>query len=498
MLLGIDIGTTGCKAIVFNEEGRMLASSYREYPLSYTVPGWIELDANLVWTKTKDAIKEVSNKVAKKDRIKSLSVSCLGEAVIPIGKNGQVLSGSIVGFDARGKEAVEFFDREIGKKKIFKITGQPLNNTFSINKILWWRDNRKDVFKKAWKFLCYEDFAYFRMGLPPTIDYSLASRTMAFDLHKKDWSETILKTSKINHEMLPTVKPSGEIVGEIPSSVANELGLPQGVVAVTGGHDQPCGALGAGVIKENIAMDATGTVECIAVSFRKPILTEKMLKNNFCCYPHVVKDFYITLAYNFTGGSLLRWFRDNFGQKELELAKKTGKDAYEILIAEAKKEPTDLLILPHFATSGTPYFDPKSTGAILGLSLETEKKDLIKAILEGITWEMKFNLKLLEKAGIKVKELRAIGGGAKSSQWLQLKADMFNKKVLSLNVSEAACSGTAILAGVAIGQFKSINEAVKIFVKSTGIYKPDVKIANIYEKKFQTYAKIYPAIKDIL
>ena len=495
-LLGIDIGTTGCKALIFNLEGKVLSSAYREYPLLYSKEGWIELDPERVWHNTKEAIKSAVEG-AKKDKVKALSLSSLGEAVTPLGKKGETLARSIIGFDLRGRESALWWEKRVGKSSLFKITGMPLNNTYTINKILWWKKKRKEVFKKAKKFLCYEDFAIFRLGLPPTIDYSLAARTMAFDIKEKKWSRKILNLSGIDEDLLPEVKPSGEIVGELPSKVARELSLPAGVKVVTGGHDQPAGALGSGIIKEGIAMDATGTVECVTAAFKKPILNQKMLRYNFCCYPHVVKDMFITLAFNFTGGSLLRWYRDVLGKEEVEEAKRKRKDAYEVIINKARKEPSALFVLPHFTTTGTPYFDPYSRGLILGLGLQTTKSDLIKAILEGITWEIKLNLELLSKAGVKISELRAIGGGAKSSLWLQLKADMYGKKLLSLNTSEAACLGVALLAGVAIGEYNSLEEAVRTTIRVRKVFTPDLGRQKEYQERLKTYLKLYPLVKGL-
>ncbi|MEA3485685.1 MAG: FGGY-family carbohydrate kinase, partial [Candidatus Aerophobetes bacterium] len=237
--------------------------------------------------------------------------------------------------------------------------------------------------------------------------------------------------------------------------------------------------------------------ECIASIFKEPHLDKEMLEKNFACYPHVVPPFYITLAFNFTGGCLLRWFRDTLGKEEREKAKKRDEDVYSILIDEASSKPSSLFLLPHFTTTGTPYMDTTSSGAVLGLSLNTSKSDLIKAILEGISFEMKYNLSLLEGIGIPISELRAIGGGAKSRKWLQLKADLYDKKVVSLQISEAASLGAAILAGVAIGEYKSIDEAVDTAVKKKEVFYPRREEAKIYQEKFQIYEDIYPTLRNL-
>jgi len=495
-LLGLDIGTTGCKAVVFNVEGEVLSGAYREYPLIHPRPGWAELDMNTVLRKIEESIQEASSQ-AKKDPVRAISISTQGEAFVPVDRGGNLLANSPISFDNRAKDFIPWWEETLGAERIMRITGMPLHPMFTLSKIMWLKKNHPDIYFKTWKFLCCEDLVIYKLGLTPTIDYSLASRTMAFDILNKKWSDEILSTAGIDKSLFPDVAPSGTIIGEIPREIANRLSLSSKVAVVTGGHDHPCGALGAGVKEEEVALDAIGTVECIAPIFKEPHLDKKMLEKGFACYPHVIPQFYITLAFNFTGGCLLKWFRDTFGEEEKEKAKRTGKDVYSILINEASYKSSSLFVLPHFTTTGTPYMDTASSGAILGLSLNTSKSDLIKAVLEGISFEMKYNLSLLEEVGMPISELRAIGGGAKSRKWLQLKADLYGKRIASLQVSEAASLGAAILAGVAVGEYKSIDEAVKTVVKKKEVFYPQKENMKIYEEKFQIYRDIYPTLRDL-
>ncbi len=352
--LSLDVGTTGCKAIIFDLKGRVTANTYREYPLTYPRPGWIELNANLVWIKIKECIEEVLAK-DKSTKVKTISVSSQGEAFVPVNKKGDILYNSIVTFDNRAEKWVEWWDAQVSRTKIFEITGMPLSGTYTLNKILWFRENKPKLFAKVWKFLCYEDFIFLKMGLPPTIDYSLAAKTMGFDIHRKCWSKELLRVSELDEDVLSETKPSGEFIGKISRKGAAETGLPVGTRVITGGHDQAAGVLGAGVIEVAQAMDATGTTESIAILFDKPILNNKMLRYNYPSYPCVIKDKYITVAFNFSAGSLLRWYRDNFAKEEVKEAKKKKKNVYEVILEEAQKTPTNIYILPHFTITGTPY-----------------------------------------------------------------------------------------------------------------------------------------------
>jgi xylulokinase len=497
-LLGLDVGTTGCKAIVFDTSSKVLGQGYREYPLIHRQPGWVELDSDLVWRSTKEAIAESVAAAPRRDPVKALAISCLGEAVTPIAADGQALALSTVGFDNRAHEQSRWWEETMGKEALFQITGQPLNLIYTINKIMWWRDNQPRVFEGAWKFLCYGDLTAYRLGAEPVIDFSMAGRTMAFDVRAGRWSREILEKAGLGEDRLPRAEPSGTIIGEVSDPVADELGLPRGVKIVTGAHDQPAGALGAGITRPRIAMDATGTVECITPAFAQPVLTEPMLRYNYPCYPHAVRGMFVTLSFNFTGGSLLRWYRDVLGKQEVDESEVAGLDVYEIMIGKATSGPSPLLVLPHFTVTGTPWMDAQAKGAILGLLLSTTKGDFIKGLLDGLTYEMRLNLDCLQQAGVQIDVLRAIGGGAKSRTWLQLKADIFNRPVCSLSVSEAACLGVALLAGTAIGEYSSIEEAAEATVKVIETFEPDPKMVPRYEERYRLYREIYPLLSGFL
>ena len=495
-LLGIDVGTTGCKVIAFREDGEILAQAYGEYPLIHPQPGWSELDSNVVWENVSNGIREVAAQT-KSEPIEAISVASQGEAVTPISGNYNVLANAITTFDSRTTGICEEILQDISPLEVMQITGMPPSNIHTLAKLVWIQRNQPEIYKEVWKFFGFEDFVNFKLGVQPAVDYSLAARTMCFDIIKKCWSEKMLGLADVDVSLLPDTVPSGTIIGEIGKKVAGELNLPSGVVVVAGGHDQPCGALGAGIIRGGELMDATGTVECIAPAFNEPVINQQMIAGNFACYPHVVDGLYVTLGFVSSGGVVLRWFRDTLAQAEVAKAAAEERDVYDILLEEIPETPGTAMLLPHFTGSGTPHLDLESKGAIVGLTLSTTKGELVKAILEGISYEIKQNLTMLEDAGVEINEVRAIGGGAKSEKWLQLKADMFNKKVIALDISEGVCLGTAILSGTAIGKYSSIEEAVDLLVKSQKVYYPREEIAQQYDEKLKVYEQIYPALHDL-
>jgi len=496
-LLGIDLGTTGVKAVCFGLSGKVLAEAYQEYPLLQFKGGRVELDPFFVWKAVSSVIRSV-NAAAKKDPVEALSVSSMGESFVPIGKNGEFLSNIIANVDTRAGDQRDWWEKKVGLFELFRITGQPYHTIFSINKIKWLKENKPLLYKNTYKFLCMEDLVLFKLGGITVTDYSLAGRMMAFDIKRKIWSKKILDAAGIDAAKLPEPVPSGRIVGEVRTKVAALLGFKAGVKLVTGSIDQSAAALGAGIIKEGVAVDSLGTAECITPVFKGLKLERSMFESNYCCTAHSEPDLYVTFAFNFTGGAILKWYRNYFAELEKGLAKEKGKDVYDLITGGLPEEPTGLLVLPHFTVTGTPYYDNNSKGAILGLTLSTGKSELVKALMEGVTYEMMLNLNCLKKAGLKVKEVRVMGGGARSPYWLQLKADMYGIKTVALNVSEAGCLGGAIRAGTATGRYRNFEEAVAETVKVKKEYYPDKKKNNIYLEKFEVYKKVYPALKDIL
>jgi xylulokinase len=456
----------------------------------------MELDPAEVWEAVVDVIRGVTS-VVPNDPVRALSVSTHGESVVPVDAAGRPLWRFITAIDTRAAEQACWWDEQLGRERIFRITGMPLHPMYTVNKLMWLRQHEPDIFRLAHRFLCMQDFVFHQLGLPPTMDYTLAARTMAFDVGRLAWSTEILELAGLGTDQLSQVRPSGTVIGEVADPAGRELGLARGAVAVTGGHDQPCGALGCGAIAEGIAMDSTGTVECVAVASPRLVLDEALIRSNLPSAPHTAPGMYLVLGYTATAGALLRWYRDNFAGVELQEAARTGQDVYDLILGQAAAGPSPVLILPHFVGSGTPWVDPASKGAILGLDLSTSRGQIIKGILDSVSYEIKLSLDAMEAAGIAVRELRAFGGGAKSPLWLQPKADIYGKPVVAMDVSEAPCLGVAVLAGVATGVFPSVAAGVAQMVRVRRIYEPDLTMHAQYIAKARLFAQIYPTLAKL-
>jgi xylulokinase len=284
----------------------------------------------------------------------------------------------------------------------------------------------------------------------------------------------------------------------LDKAVARQIGVSGDVLLVSGGHDQACAALGSGVIRPGLAMVSTGTAEVVEVALASPALNETLYHGNISVYAHVVSGLFLSMTLNHSGGLLLRWFRDTLCLEELGQAKALNRDAYDLILAGADPQPSGLLVLPHFAGSGTPTFDTQSKGAIVGLTFAATKSDLAKAILEGLCYELRLNLDLLRKGGVGIEELRAIGGGARSALWLQLKADISGIEVAQPRLTEAASWGAALLAGEGAGIFPSAAQQAATSVILEGRYTPDPQRAARYNKLYDQYSQLYVRLAPIL
>jgi xylulokinase len=496
-LMGIDIGTTGCKVIAFREDGEMIARAYEEYDAVRPQPGRAELDSRDVWRKIRSCIQSTAKQTGG-DPVTALAVTCLGEAATPVSRNREILGNCILNFDERGQDEAAEIQSKIGRERLFKLNGNILGHFYTAPKLMWLKKHEPRIYNHAYKFLLWEDLVHFLLGCEPVIDYSVANRTLFFDLEGQRWSEELLSAMGMDGAKLADLAPGAKVLGKIAPALADELGLPRGVQVVTGGHDQCCTALGAGAIRRGMAIYGMGTFICITPVYDRLPDRDAMLASGLNIEHHVVGGHYVSFLYNLTGGALLKWYRDQFGLLEKREAAAQGRDPYDLLLADLPPEPTNLLVLPHFAVTGPPLFESRTKGVIMGLTLETDRKTFLKGLLEGVTYYFREGLDLLEQAGVTVEEFRATGGGAKSAVWLQIKADILGKPLATVKVTEAGSLGAAILAGVGTGVYRSIDEAVNTVVKVDRVFEPDAARHEKYGEQFAKFRKVYPAVKEIV
>lgn len=476
---GIDVGTTGCKLTVYNKKGEFLGQSYKEYKVSRKT-GEHEIDATVVLEGVKNVIKETTEAIGNIDVI---GVTTFGETFVMLDENDNVLFPSMLYTDTRGYEESKLFDAN----RVAEIAGVKPQSMYSLPKIMWIKNNHPEVYKKAKRILLFEDYIIYMLTGNAQIDRSLAARTMALDIRKCEWSDELFDFAGVDVAKMSKVVPSGSIAGKVKENLLSELGLSDTVV-VNGCHDQVAAALGSGIIKSGLAVDGTGTVECVTPMFDNIPDNPDIYEKNYPIVPYVFEGKYVTYALSYTGGAAIKWFKDNFA----------ANLSYKELDSMIDNTPGSIMVMPHFAGGGNPYMDPFSKAAFLGITLETTLGDLYKAVMEGITYEMLLNLSHLRDSGISPDHLYATGGGASSPEWLQMKANILGVPVTSLDAPEVGAAGTVILAGVATGAFENMEKAVSIMVKEKKTYYPDEELHEKHKEVFGKYKEIYKAVKPLV
>lgn len=486
-IIGIDVGTSGAKAAVFEPGRRMVACVREPYSCICPAKGLLELDPEEVWQAVVRCLKRLAGQ-ADASQVGMLAVSTQGEAVVPVDREGKPLMNAILTFDSRNAEEFGWFAGQTDRFRVMEQTGMPSHPMFSATKLLWLRNHAPDGFEKAWKFFCFGDYIAFRLGAAPAIDYAMASRTMLFDLRARRWSEELTGLCGIPVEKLPEPVAAGTPIGTA-GPVLTSLGYPDTLRLFCGSHDQICCSLGAGVFDEGVAMDSLGTTESIVCVSSRLTASRQNLACNIPVYPYPGEGLYAYMTFLTTCASLLEWFRT----KLLDAPEEGFYAQYDQKLTELRDQPASVFALPYFAGAGTPQMDFRAQGLFAGLTLDTDRYQLYRAILEGTCFEGRLNLANMESCGISVRELRCIGGGARSAPWLQMKADITGRRVVSMACEEAGCLGAVMLAGMGSGQFRSLREAGGDLLHERGVFLPDPERAARYEEAYQTYLKLYPA-----
>lgn len=491
--IGLDVGTTRCKAVLFDAEGNCICGASREYGYSSVLPGWAEQNPEEVWQVVQGVLCEIAQKTKVKPE--ALAVSAQGEAVIFLDQRGSVLRPAILGMDMRAQKESEELAERFGAEHLLNMAGVPVHPLTSAAKILWIRKNEPEIFAKSTRIFCYEDFILWKLGGCAAIDYSMASKTLLFDRYAKRWSQEILEYLGLSPKQLATPFPAGQVVGTISKNIAQSLGLPESLRLVTGGHDQCCAALGAGSTTQDIAFDNAGTAEVLGIPVDDGSLVLRIHPQTFSCYNHVLPGKFLLATLNQTAGLFLRWYRDTFGR--YLVAQYPDRDPYEVLIERAATEPSRVLALPHLVGSGTPWVDSRSKAAFVGITLATTEGEIIRAILEGVVFEQKLNVEFLETQGVSFREIRVTGGCSRSPLWLQIRADIFGKPVVTLECEDASALGAAILAACGNGTYASPEEGAKAMVRMRSVWEPDSKRHEIYRERFSVYRDLYGALRAI-
>lgn len=485
------MGTTGAKIALFSPAGESLATYYKEYDVSRTA-GHHEIDFGTV----RDGVLALLREAAGQYHIGAIGVTSFGESFVMLDEKDNILAPAMVYTDARGEEEVEWLSRTLGWDTLTAITGAAPHAMYSIGKILWFRKNRPDLFMRAEKILLGQDFIVYTLTGVRQIDYSLAARTAAFDIEAGSWSSVIFEACGLDPALMSRPVPTGTAAGGITPAVKAALGIDYDITVVSAAHDQLAGMIGSGVFSNTDAMDGTGTVECIPVILSEKPADAAFYRGGYALVPYLDLG-YACYAFSFTGGAMLKWFRDSFAGAAVIEAEKLGMNVYALLDSRVKEGPTGLLVLPHFAGAATPYMNQAAKAAVVGLTLEHDQYDLYKALMEATSFEMRLNFECLKEYMPRLEVLRATGGGAGSDVWLQIKADILRRDIVALKTAEVGAAGTAALAGVAIGLWADLSGAVAPMGQVRKVFHPNEDMAQRYDALFARYRKLYDAVSGV-
>lgn len=495
-LLGIDIGTSGTKTVLFDRGGNPISSSTAEYPLYQPEIGWAEQDPQDWWK----AVCITINQVIKDSNINPESISGIGlsgqmHGLVMLDGDGNVLRKSIIWCDQRtAKECVEITEK-VGEKRLIDITANPALTGFTASKILWVRNNEPEIYEKCRKILLPKDYIRYMLTGEFATEVSDASGMQLLDIKNRCWSKEVLNALDIPIEYLGDVHESIVVSGKVHKKAAEVTGLKEDTPVVGGAGDQAAGAIGNGIIKSGQISSTIGTSGVVFAHLDEPIIDEKGRVHTFC---HAVPGAWHMMGVTQGAGLSLKWFRDNFCTNEIEVAKGMGIDPYVLMTKEAEKVPAGsrgVIYLPYLMGERTPHLNPKAKGVFFGLSAAHTKNEMLRAVIEGVSYSLLDCMEIIKDTGMNPTNVMVSGGGGKSELWRQILADMFNCKVSTNKSSEGPALGVALLAGVGTGVYKDIDEACSIAISENSVQFPKEENSLVYKRYYEIYKKIYDDLK---
>jgi len=482
--LGIDLGTSSVKIILINEQGQLINSSSKEYPVYYPKPTWAEQNPDDWWKAVQEGIREIlAAGNVKKNEIKAIGLSGQMHGLVTLDKDGQVLMPAILWCDQRTEGECDFLNNVIGVEVLSKYTGNKALTGFTAPKILWLKKHREDLYKKISHILLPKDFIRFKLTGEYATDVSDASGTLLFDVGNRRWSSKMLDIIGISDEVLPKSFESYEVTGKVSKLAAKETGLNAGTLVVGGGGDQACGAIGTGTVESEILSVALGTSGVVFACQDKYRADTESRLHSFC---HANGKWHV-MGVMLSAASSLKWWVENIN-------KDMSKHAFDSLLSEVKgvsPGSDGLFFLPYLIGERTPYSDPNAKGAFIGLNITHSRENLTRAILEGVGFGLRDSLEIIRDMSIPISSIRLSGGGAHSTIWREILANIFNLRIDLVNSTEGPAYGAAILAAVGSGIFSNVEEAVTKTIKITDSVLPDEREVEIYDALYRVYHSLY-------
>lgn len=496
-VIGVDLGTSGTKTVLFSTDGQPIASKTIEYPLYQPQNGWAEQAPEDWWHAACGSMKEVISKsgINPKD-IKGIGISGQMHGLVMLDKAGNVLRRSIIWCDQRTAAECDEITNKVGANRLIELTANPALTGFTASKILWVRNNEPEIYEKCAHILLPKDYVRYMLTGEFATEVSDASGMQLLDVPNRCWSDEVLSKLGIDKSLLAKVYESPEITGKVTAQAAELCGVPEGTPVVGGAGDNAAAAVGTGTVQDGIAFTTLGTSGVVFAHTDKLSIDPKGRVHTFCC---AVPGAWHVMGVTQAAGLSLKWFRDNFCDAEMAAAKGMKKDPYYLMDKQAENIPIGaerLLYLPYLMGERTPHLDPNCRGAFIGLSAMHTRQHMLRAVMEGVVYSQRDSVEVLRGMGVKINDMLACGGGGTSPLWRQMLADVYGCPVKTVVSKEGPALGVAILASVGTGIYKSVQEACKEVIKTNPAQNPIAANSAEYEKFYKMYTELYPALKE--
>ncbi len=495
-LLGVDVGTTGIKALAVAPDGSILAESFVGYEIASPYPKWAEQNPDDWWNAFRSAIGTLLERGVSADEIAAVGFSGQMHTSVFLDADKKVIRPAILWCDVRTTSQCRAIDERVGLELLRDEACNPALEGFTAPKILWLRDNEPENFRKLRHLLIAKDYVRYKLTGKLATDVSDAAGTVLFNVGAGRWSEKLLSALDIDPTILPPVLRSHEVAGAITREAAGITGLKEGTPVVAGGADNACAAVGTGIIDEGIVQSSIGSSGVVLAALSSCRVDEHMRLH---CMNHAAPDRWYLMGVMLTAGLSLKWFAETCCQAEAAQARKQGTDTYDLLsgMAEGVRPGSEgLVFLPYLSGERTPHADSDARGMFCGLNLRHTKAHMMRAIMEGVAFGLRDSLELVRSLNVDITEIILVGGGAKSRLWRQIQADVFGRPVSTLTVADAAPFGAALLAAVGSRVFKDCAEAVNATVKRAGQTDPHAGNVEIYDSLYFVYRQLYPSNKQ--
>lgn len=493
MLLGIDISTTGAKAVLINKQGEVRHASSHTYPISTPQPLWSEQNPEDWWMAAKASINDVlSQSGIEPKQIKSIGLTGQMHGLVLLDAQGEVLRPAILWNDQRTAEACETISQKIGREKLIAITGNPALTGFTAPKLLWVREHEPEIYQRIAHILLPKDYIRFKLSGDTAVDCADASGTSLFDITQRAWSREILSALEIDPKWLPSVYEGTTITGVSSPAAKKMTGLAAGTPIVGGGGDQAAQAVGVGAVTPGIVAITLGTSGVVFAPTSAPVIDPQGRLHAMChsLPPGEYQGWHLMGVMLSAGGSL-SWLRDSLAP---------DYDYTKLIESAGEISPGSegLIFLPYLTGERTPHSDPFARGCFIGLTARHRLAHMTRAVLEGVAFGLRDSLALLKQTGLKeIRQVRLSGGGAKSTIWRQILADVMDVEIVTVNTTEGASFGAALLAGVGVGVWSNVKEACQVTIKTMTSTKPIAENIPVYNSYYDDYRRIYPSLKDI-